>query len=105
MAEGNGAVDALEMRVMEVRSALDVGMTEIKGSLALLVQSADYTKQELARRDREREADLLAQARKDEDQEKRLRSLERHVYKVAGAGAVGSLIVGAAAGVAMHFWK
>lgn len=90
---------------MEVRSALDVGMTEIKGSLALLVQSADYTKQELARRDAERAADLAAQAKRDEDQEARIRMLERHVYKVAGAGAIGSILVGGAAGVAMHFWK
>lgn len=98
-------MDALELRVVEVRSALDVGMAEIKGSLALLVQSSEYTKHEFERRDAERAADLAAQAKKDEDQETRLRGLERHVYKVAGAGAIGSVMVGAATGVALHFWR
>lgn len=98
MGEGNGGVDALELRVVEVRSALDVGMAEIKGSLALLVQSADYTKQELARRDAERAADLVAQAKKDEDQEKRLRSLEHRVYM-----AMGALTLITTGGVLLHF--
>lgn len=91
-------MDALELRVVEVRSALDVGMAEIKGSLALLVQATDYTKQELARRDAERAADLKAQAKKDEDQEKRLRTLEHRVYM-----AMGGLTLITTGGVLLHF--
>lgn len=91
-------MDALELRVVEVKSALDVGMAEIKGSLALLVQSSEYTKQEFARRDAERITDLAAQAKKDEDQEKRLRTLEHRVYM-----AMGALTLITTGGVLLHF--
>lgn len=105
MGEGHGAVDALELRVVQVQSALDVGMTEIKGSLALLVQAADYTKQELERRDRERAEDLAAQAEKDKDQESRIRALEQHVGRVVGVGAGAGIMLSTAVGVVLHFWK
>lgn len=98
-------MDALELRVVEVKSALDVGLAEIKGALNVLVQAGEYTKAEFARRDAERVADLAAQEKKDADQETRIRALEKHVYKVAGAGAAGSVLVAGATGVAMHFWK
>lgn len=98
MDEGHDEVDSLEVRVVEVKSALDVGMAEIKGSLALLVQSSEYTKAEFARRDAERVADWAAQAKKDEDQEKRLRVLEHKVYM-----AMGTLTLITTGGVLLHF--
>ena len=102
-------MDSLELRIVEVKGALDVGMTEIKGALALLVQGAETDrnnlkaqeeriKGEFARLATERSDDRAAQAKKDEDQETRLRSLEKHVYKVAGGGVVLSALLGAAAG-------
>jgi hypothetical protein len=109
-------VDSLELRVVEVKSALDVGMTEIKGALALLVQGAETDrnnlkaqegriKEEFARLATERTEDRTAQAKKDEDQETRLRALEKHVYKVTGMGVAGSMALGAVTGVALHFWR
>lgn len=106
-------MDSLELRVVEVKSALDVGMTEIKGALALLVQGAETDrknlvaqeeriKAEFARLANEREAERTAQSEKDKDQEARLRALERHVYKVSGGSVVISALLGAAAGFLSH---
>lgn len=102
-------MDSLELRVVEVKGALDVGMTEIKGALALLVQGAETDRKNLAAQEErikgefarlatERTEDRTAQARKDEDQETRLRALEKHVYKVVGGSLVLSTLLGAAAG-------
>lgn len=97
-------MDSLELRVVEVKSALDVGMTEIKGALALLVQGAetdrknlasqeDRIKTEFARLAAERVAERTAQSQKDADQEARLRSVERKAYTVSGAAGAISLAV------------
>lgn len=97
-------MDSVELRVVEVKSALDVGMTEIKGALALLVQGAETDrknlaaseeriKTEFARIATERAADRAAQNQKDVDQEGRLRSVERKAYTVSGAAGAISLAV------------
>ncbi len=101
MAERETGVDTVELalRISEVGRKLAVDTTEIKGALALLVQGAEedrrraderhsLTREEIARIAAQHAADQVAQARKDEDQEKRLRAVERKVYIGLGAAIV-----------------
>lgn len=97
-------MDSVELRIVEVQGALNVGMTEIKGALALLVQGAETDRKNLAASEErikaefkrladERTADRTAQTRKDADQESRLRAVERKAYMAAGAAGSVSLAV------------
>lgn len=100
MAEGESSpVESVELRVMGVQHSLDVGMAEIKGTLAVLLlrsehtdraiaEGAQHTEKEFARRDVELAKELATRDKADDDRETRLRGVERRVYMAAGIGVV-----------------
>lgn len=93
MGEGVNAVDGIELRVAEVQRSVDVGMAEIKGSLAVLVQAGDHAKQAITDLDLRIKAEFDRRDKADADQERRLRSVERKAYMVSGAAGAISLAV------------
>lgn len=97
----------IELRIAEVKAAVDLGNATLAGSISLLIQGAANDRDKLAAHQEavkaaltqvaaDRQADQAAQAAKDADQEARLRRVDPLPEKVevleAGHAALVSMV-------------
>lgn len=84
----------IEVRIAEVKAAVDLGNMQTAGSIALLIQGAATDRERLAQHQadvkaalldvaKQRDDDQKAQLKKDEDQESRLRLVDPLPKQVA----------------------
>ena len=105
MGEGLAEVDSVELKITDMQRDLAVGMSDIKGSLAVIMTKSEQTERTLAEQARRFEQDqarqdaalvaaLLVRDKADEDREGRLRSVERKAALYAGVGMTIATVAG-----------